>query len=754
MRDQQVRPLGLDVDFSEPLLSPDLEWMLRSNQASVAMIVETILQEHYPDLYRFAFSIYNDPQQARECIAETLVLAADKTHHELGEVSVRTWLYSLLVSQAIKRHKDFRSSMIDSDNHKNPGSAIYAGDPDVFECLDSMNLPDRLTITLHYQHELTIPEIAYVFKSNERDIQLQISRLKSDISACLEVISTPQYASRAWIQAVMNKQFPANELDGGTRELLVAKCVATVNSQRARRRRFTTVMQFLLAGAVVIFIAALSWLTNRLAGHAGGRPVVITVIVTKVIYVEPTVEGESFENRTPSPEPLGESASFSDVITHMRDNSRLWSTIWLDGRIMEYGPPGYTGPPLTRREQVWLEQPNRSLVLSGWAGGAVDRVYYFSNRLESDLNLRQNSPFTRFIFPYQFEFRSEEYRVIAGDQISGRKSLILEGYREDASLAERIWVDAEIGVILRQQRFASDGASLLSEIVVREIVYDATFPKYILDTYQPIQHFSQDFSGQPSLISDEYPTPKRTPAPGHRPLPRASPPADYDPSSSPIYFQWNQAPVSEDALLGIQDRTGEEEYGRDIPVDVFAGGYYLGQVQFNPWEARCIRSADGNLVALISLTGDRDAPEYHLHWFFLGDIYNQAELALDISSLGRALAIAPDGRRLAFYACVGNPGAVQCGVYLADLQDGSYSIFHPTNQVYDLAWSSDSKTLEMWSYLSDRESQKIAFEIETGELIYAGPVYRDNSKYYYFYGIPRRSDGYILGSIGRNGCSP
>ena len=749
-----MRPLGLDIDFSEPLLSPDLEWMLRGNQASVAMIVEAIIQEHYSDLYRLAFSLLNDPEQARECVAETLCLAADKTHHDLGEVSVQTWLYSLLIGKCIKKPKDFRSNA--SDNHRYGSSAIYARNADISGCLDGMDPVERLVIMLYYQHNLSNSEIAYILKSTEGDIQLEISRLKSDFSSCIDAISKRPYSSRAGIQAVIDKRCPAIELDEGTRELLIAKVVAVVHSQRRRRRRFTTVMQLLLTGAVLIFIAALGWLTNRMSDLAGSRLFVNTVIVTKVVYIESTVESESTNNGAPNPEPLDESASFDDVFMRMRDNTHTWNTIWLDGRIIEYGPPGYVGTPLVRREQVWLDKPNRALVLSGWAGGVADRVHYFSNRLESDFNLHQSSPFTSFIFPYRFEFTGENHRITTGDLVSGRRTIILEGFRVDESLAERLWVDVVTGVTLRWQRFASDGTSLLSEIVVREIVYDAAFPETIIDRRQPVLHFSQGYSGERYSISEEYPTPRRTPAPGHSPLPRMTPPVGYDFSNSPLYFQWNQSPPSDNVLLGIQNRNreevSEEEYGGDVPVDVFAGDYYLGQVIFNPWEARCVRSADGKLAAIISLTGNRDAPEYHLHWFVLGDIYTQAKLALDISTFGPALEIALYGRRLTFSACVGKPGAEECGVYLADLQLGSYSIFHPITQVYDLVWSSDGKILEMWTYLTPWESQKGVFEIETGELLYAGTVYRDNPQFYF--DLPRRSDGYILGSIGRNGCFP
>lgn len=764
-----MRPLGIDSDFSEPLLSSDLEWMLRSNQANVAMIVEAIVQDYYPALYRLALSILNDAEQARQCLDEALLVVADKTQHIVGEVDVHVWLYMIVINLCIKKLNGRRFSTV--KNRQNGRSNYLAGSSEFRQCLDNMGTIDKLIFVLHFQHNLAASEISYVMNLGEQKVKALLLRLKMEILDCPQLPVGAQFSVKPAIQEALHKLWPAKALDEATRELLVAKVVATIKSQRNRQKSFAIAIQVLVAGAIIALIAAISWLTAALADQAEVPKVVKTVVVTQIIYA--TLDGQSGHSNlvTPSPEPLHEGAMIKDVLARMQESRRLWRTLWLDGQIIEYGPPGYAGFPFARREQVWVSQPGSSLVLSGWAGGEVDRVRYSVNGRVSENNVRDGSvtvsettpgridlesAFESFIFPELFELTGGEYRLLERDQISGRTSLILEGTLDGNLRHERVWVDASSGVVLRRQLFANDGVSLLSEIMVRKIVYDAAFPVEIFDSENPILQFSTNYYGQPFMISDDYSFPRRTPAPGHRRQARATPPDEFNPSDSLLQFQWIRPPASGIIPFGFLERDHRYqsdvlEYGNDIPVNVYAGGYYLGQVELNPWEAKCDRSADGSTVAVISLIGNPQVARYDLHWFRLDNVEGGSNLTLDITSGGFPLALDREGQRLAFYGCNGHTKNKVCGVYLADLESGSDDFFLPASQVLRLEWSADNNHLTLLEGLPNSRSQNaFVFDVHTGQMVYVEYVDQFEPKIVSDLSLP--PNGNALGPLDLSGC--
>ena len=53
----------------------------------------------------------------------------------------------------------------------------------------------------------------------------------------------------------------------------------------------------------------------------------------------------------------------------------MWRSLWLEGWVVQYGPAGYYGPPLTYHIQMWVKHPGldshnfQALVLSAFGDG-------------------------------------------------------------------------------------------------------------------------------------------------------------------------------------------------------------------------------------------------------------------------------------------------------------------------------------------------------------------------------------------------
>ncbi len=81
----------------DPELSPDLVWLLQSQQAEDGMLASILVREYYAQLQPFWEGLLGDPQEARQATQETLTAALLKTNTYHETQPVRSWLTGLAV---------------------------------------------------------------------------------------------------------------------------------------------------------------------------------------------------------------------------------------------------------------------------------------------------------------------------------------------------------------------------------------------------------------------------------------------------------------------------------------------------------------------------------------------------------------------------------------------------------------------------------------------------------------------------------
>jgi DNA-directed RNA polymerase specialized sigma24 family protein len=76
-----------------PDLSPDLEWMLQSGQASRALLAEALAEEFYPSIYNLALIFLGEEKAARTAALQTFRAALRNFDRYRPVFGVKTWFY-------------------------------------------------------------------------------------------------------------------------------------------------------------------------------------------------------------------------------------------------------------------------------------------------------------------------------------------------------------------------------------------------------------------------------------------------------------------------------------------------------------------------------------------------------------------------------------------------------------------------------------------------------------------------------------
>jgi hypothetical protein len=250
-----------------------------------------------------------------------------------------------------------------------------------------------------------------------------------------------------------------------------------------------------------------------------------------------------------------------------------------------------------------------------------------------------------------------------------------------------------------------DGLTWLGDVLVTSASFDPVLPPGLFDPQTAgLGGFTQDAQGTPlrfSLSSELVPQIRP-------PLPYNPPPQNLDLSRSALLFQF---PLDLSAATLVSDT-------QTIQADLFAGGYYLGQVPFGlPWSLTCARSPDGLQVAFAAFpTQERASGQ--LGWFNLSDI-DQVYFPVP-GFTATALAFSPDSKRLALF---GRDERGVYGIFTLDLATGMLEQILALADARSLVWSPDGRYLALLGKerANDAESQVIDLNLETHQVIYATP---------------------------------
>jgi RNA polymerase sigma-70 factor (ECF subfamily) len=742
-------------------LSPDLEWMLRSNQADQAMVVETLVYEHYDRLLLLALSILDDPWEADQAVKETIYGVLSNKGQFWGHLKVSLYLSRLLIKNCRQRLRPLSIRRTLAAFSPWPWSQrdevdVYPStleEADLWVALDSLTFRLRILLILHCVHHLSVEEIAGVLGLKEAAID---KRLQAAYSKLEKRINSQGYAFSQLKSSLEQSLFRRWPRKTRTREELAgvyAEINRSLGGQIEIRQRLNFLKKSALTTALVLLIGAGGFLASRsfprLFEDSPGES-----DQANAGNVEPTgsLDREKLDplglKELDLPEPLRLQSSLDEIRQRMRSSERYWNSIFLDVWIIDYGVPGYIGPAKVYRNQAWISG-GRKTVLSGEMGGGPE--YWFSEgggnvtreNLEIGSYLRYSkggeyflmagAPFPAHLYGERTEAKSiarngyleemispdaladesQDLQVLGGDYLSGRQALLLRVGKPD-EMHNLVWVDAQNGIILRWQIFGEADPNIVStEMIVNNVEFNVDTPieKFSSSStsYERLawtQHWSQTYGG------DSSPSAILPPPQGRSPINlRIHAPEDTEFSGSRITFQWQPS---------LDVGSSSETLAPSETAELFTKGYFIAKVEMgDPWNILCERSKDGNMIAFLEPAEGKDGYLYAaqgMHWV---DLKNQRPKQSLINGERASIdfAFSPDSHSMASWGCASPLSS--CGVYVYDLATGQLKLLIPLSDVAGLfRWSSDGR------YLSFVDKQLIYYvvSIEQGEVVYTQSV--------------------------------
>ncbi|HEX7973044.1 MAG TPA: LysM peptidoglycan-binding domain-containing protein, partial [Anaerolineales bacterium] len=199
--------------------------------------------------------------------------------------------------------------------------------------------------------------------------------------------------------------------------------------------------------------------------------------------------------------------SVSQVIENrILESASHWDTLWAD---IDYTPRDLVkekGPRTVYRYQVWISQPSLSLELIGSHGslpferynalngrgyisvGNSGQVYLDPTWRPNPQTLLQNQLLAALLFPSQGDWSRPGWTFVpeGSGSIAGRPAVVVDWIDPAGKHAERLWLDARLGIILRRQMLAGTNAQQVdSEIAVQQIALDVPLPAQLFNPQVP-----------------------------------------------------------------------------------------------------------------------------------------------------------------------------------------------------------------------------------------------------------------------------
>jgi RNA polymerase sigma factor (sigma-70 family) len=146
-----------------------------------------LVQSHYQDLYRYAFSLVKNPDDASDLVQATFTIWAQKGHQLQDLSKAKSWLFTTLHREFLNLYRKAQKapqSLTDPDTQlanlvspiTSPETALDA--KTVLQALEELDETFRTPLQLFYLSDLNYREIAEVLKVPLGTIMSRLARGK------------------------------------------------------------------------------------------------------------------------------------------------------------------------------------------------------------------------------------------------------------------------------------------------------------------------------------------------------------------------------------------------------------------------------------------------------------------------------------------------------------------------------------------------------------------------------------------------
>lgn len=731
------RRLDSIPDSPESPISSDLDWALQSSQASISTVIEILVHEYYGSMYNLAYSLLGDSTKCDAVVKRVILTVLTQKDRFRWEFGVKAQLYKLIYKEC-NRYSGLAGNILEYYQPRaNFDQASSELELHAYEnaspwgIVDDLPMNEKLVLIFFYGYGLDIHDIAEIMQIKDDHVNDLLLAAKDRLHKEVGIHNSEE-SIETQLARSMRDRWPMRHFREAELQEIVYSVQKQLDKKSERRKLHKAIQQAALGGGVIALIFVIWWLTTLSAGmNDPGRRIVETVIVTKIVEVpKPTEISFETPSQATTVAPLTVISTPQEIRNRMNISRVHWDTLWVNGLIIQYGPPGYVGPPRVRRDQVWINQPNASLVLSGSRSGNVNHAWYSVNGRVYVVDLETGHPMyydyhgdelsvysslESLIFPRELEVGEKALRVSGSGRVAGRETIIVDWIGPNEDIIIRTWIDVYTGILLRLQQFAEDAETVTYEVLITSIVVDKEFEDNTLNRQNlKLEFIQEDALEEAPSAKRSNPLPQREDSIGQRtPHPKLYPADSYDPSEGELKFNWSKVSSATRLQPFLVRNRPADDTGETQPIDVYADGYHIGQVLLNPWSVTCDRSPDGRLLAFVTRLGEEGKSIPTLGWIDLLDFSEVRFPSLDLQP-GWRIAFSPDSQKIAFQGC----NDQDCGIYTLNVN--TLELQQVSSEAGEnLTWSQDGDHLA-WIE-TESTSAKVNLHLvntKTDEMVY------------------------------------
>ena len=271
----------------DPELSPDLVWLLQSQQVEDDLLVRLLVQECYAQLQSFWEALLGDAQEARRATQETFSIALIKanTYHETQ--SVRSWLTSLASELYRKDHQKL------TQGHKPVKSNGLQ--------LRRLSHSSRLAAVLRFRLDYTPQEVAEFLRESLFSTKIRLWDIRQLLLSQIGHSNPPgrDQAEGELLAQAFQRAYPTPALSEVDLELISQGIIEHARRVRRGLQRAAYWKEISLIGAVILVV--LVWMARVRPEAPEAKPKAPAGVALAGGTARPTRRPTA----TPSPQPTG-----------------------------------------------------------------------------------------------------------------------------------------------------------------------------------------------------------------------------------------------------------------------------------------------------------------------------------------------------------------------------------------------------------------------------------------------------------------
>ena len=144
-----------------------------------------LIREYTPNLYRLAYGILHNRDDAEDAVCETILKAYEKLHTLRKAECLRAWIMQIAANEA-KRIYARNKKNTSVENMEDYMPAFTDDYHELWDIVMEMDLVYREVVILYFYEQLSIKEIAKALRIPEGTVKSRLSRGKSQLKAYLE----------------------------------------------------------------------------------------------------------------------------------------------------------------------------------------------------------------------------------------------------------------------------------------------------------------------------------------------------------------------------------------------------------------------------------------------------------------------------------------------------------------------------------------------------------------------------------------